>query len=98
MRTKDKLTIKDLEKYGLKLPDKDTCSCTRCKLHNKTLDEIGNIDIDEAFKKWAEKNGYIKREDMELDVEKAKEFFNDRLVRVFDPTDAEYKNVRLTGG
>lgn len=65
----------------------------------KYLEKIGWKGLFEewAFKLWVKEQGYIKLSDVELDVEKIKEMFDDRLVRVFDPTDAEYKNVRLTG-
>ena len=39
----------------------------------------------------------IENIEIELDVEKVKRFFDNRLVRVFDQKDAEYKNARLTG-
>ncbi len=29
--------------------------------------------------------------------ERLEEFFNDKVIRVFDPEDAQYKNVRITG-
>ena len=51
-------------KSRVKLPEKKTMlqvgtNYYVMKAYNKLIDEIGNIDIDEAFKKWAEKNGYV---------------------------------------